>query len=315
MPVKLDQHLISVDDAVTWLSTQYFILLSASEREALTFFVTACNYAYELSQPEIFMADLRAILTPLPINRDESREDLLKLRTDYQEELLDRKIKEVTSDPSEGRIEIRYSKNILRKQNTGRVLWCPQNNIGLSVNGDTNLYTNGFEGCLGVVLTPTSKDVQGGVMAHIAQNAVKEHRNVVRPPKMSNADWQTMREQMKLRYYLEIIDDILDRAVADSHRFDYDMTLLFGDAGDEGNIELPNLPAELRSHLRNGGRIRYFQDMRPFRQLSDRFFLCVRDKVMYILTRDPEFEPVDDLDPAVVQYPTSILKMYYHKTV
>lgn len=123
----------------------------------------------------------------------------------------------------------------------------------MSRTGATNLSTTGFEGCLGVLVSPVNPN-RGGILVHISQLGGSG-------------------EGKKIPYLIEHIGKILD--FAPTAWTEFDVTLFKGDVTGEGTagnreIEIPDLPNEIRENCgKAASRIRQVHDLRRFRTLME----------------------------------------------
>ena len=276
MPVQLSGQPLTIERATAWLTPGK---LSFAPPGLLGYFLQGCDDKYDAYQQDRFLADLKAIITPAVA---EGRSiaapsaNVLALRDRYQNTELQKKLNEWNAaGRNNGRVSITFvplSLGVpgLPNIDTTKSMLVPQYHAGISAEGATNLYTDGFVGCTGVLVTPTAAGTKGAILVHVAQEggALKE-------------DFTD--------YLLKNIKVVLDLA---SERYRWvatgvDITLLVGEVETEsGNILKPDLPAAIQTAYAHGG-VRFVQDLRLFRERAGQFFFNSEQKTLCLLQGNP----------------------------
>ena len=236
-------------------------------RECLDFFLQNWNVDYNDGQQNAFLKDLWDIVRPM--GKIEIRKAIFDLHERHQNTVMERKLNEIAM-AEEVTVNIRFSplKMDLFETSGYRI---GQNYVAISRMGKTNFYTDGFAGCLGMLLTPIG-GVEGGVLAHISESGWKTGDNVKTPTRTD--------------YYIDVMKGILAKASETWKDNKFDMTLFVGeDNGAGDDIQLPDLVTDIRGASRKlpTERIRYIHDLRRLKERAMGFFFDSQGRTLWLL--------------------------------
>jgi hypothetical protein len=198
---------------------------------------------------------------------------LKQTRDAFQVALFQHRLTELAQAGYDGRVKFAFlPKGTPQTMDEYSTIIFSQNFAGLSLNGAKDLYTDGFSGCTGVLITPSTKGVKGGILAHIAQTG-------------------NQGEDMGA-YLTKNIYAILDPAKKQPQwvASKVDITLLVGyPAGQDiatSRIEVPDLEAQIRNKCKSV-KIGKIHDLRLFRERAGQFLYSGSEKTLYLLAEAP----------------------------
>ncbi|WP_165977308.1 hypothetical protein [Nonomuraea diastatica] len=174
-------------------------------------------------------------------------------------------------------MEIRYPvENDDFQRDDVKVFTVSQGEVGVSRSGTIDIYTTGFAGCTGVIIT--SKEGRGALVAHVSQLGHGIGRGV--------ADDEEKRQARKKNYLIEATQGALN--LAKNHFADGDalsLALVHGMKSD------PDFADELTTE---NPALVHVQDIRADRSRAALLYLDTREKALYLwgTTQDDHFDKI-----------------------
>jgi len=255
---------VGTEAAVAWLR-RGGVVLSPRERKYLGVFLMSVDSKYGFLRQGAFMEDLRAMIAPYVEGGSCRTAGVQQARESFQQGRFMAKLGKMAL-AGDGRVAMEFVPKPDPSLDLSRTLIVSEKHVGLSQGGRTNLYTGGFAGCLGMLLSPTTG--RGGVLAHIAQQGKR--------PEVS-----------KRTYLIDSIETIL--RLASNYWTEFNMVLLIGDV-EYGDIEFRELPLLIRGKCPNGHRLKHIQDLRSYRERAGQFLFDSHHKVLYLLGGGPSLD-------------------------
>jgi hypothetical protein len=257
-------EVLDVNAAIEWL-LRGGVVLKPRERKFLGVFLMTVNVKYGFLRQDAFMDDFRDMIAPYVRGELPLRPSVKAARERFQMNRLTHKLGKMAL-AGDGRVTIEFVSDPALVPHMSNTFSVFEKHIGISRNGATNLYTGGFAGCLGMLISPTSG--RGGLLAHIAQQGTRQGHT-------------------KRAYLINSTEAVLK--LASQYWVEFNMVLFIGDVG-EGDIEFREMPQVIRNQCTNGQKIRHIQDLRTFRDRAGQFLFDSHNKVLYLLGASPSFE-------------------------